>query len=99
MLKPFESGADDAGATHNEDEKFGQLPSVTAQDILASGTIVEFCMADSRLTQTFEWIGGKYQRISWPSILPPDWTVDLPVTDAVTAISTLVRLPDFCLNA
>jgi hypothetical protein len=74
------------------------VPDLALDDITRAGTVVEFSVAAHCLAQTYEWTEGRYRRISWPNILPPDWSCDMGVEDAMVAISESVRLPDFCIN-
>jgi hypothetical protein len=102
---PLVDGALDLGAlgkVQSDAELDGaadlDLSKITADDVTAPGVVVEVLAAGNRLAQTVEWVGGRYAPISWPHILPPDWSHDLDIGAALGGVSSTVRLPDVCIN-
>ena len=81
-----------------DDHAGAELPNASLEDLMAVGVAVKVFVASNRLAQTHEWTNSTYVPISWPNILPPDWSSDLSLDDAMIAVSAHVRLPDVCIN-
>ena len=73
-------------------------PAEAVQDLLNGHVAVEFATCDWKLCQTHECTDGMFAPISWPNILPPNWSCEVSVKEALLGISSSVRAPEVCIN-